>query len=363
MAENKSRSGISEKDLSELQKYGDDKYSSENYSTTISEVPSLIQRGAVYLIALALVITIAILYFGKVDRIVSAKGKIVTEEGDYAIKSFEGGIVRDVIAKEGDELKKGDPILVIEPGEDIKSNMEIIKEKIAVSQREKSLLEEQLKRDEKELENKKKRFEDFSSLYKKGLISKIEFDNERERMWNAGFSIQNEKKQIKSQGIQILTQQMSLKAMSEKNKYTRILMPVNGKVIKMNIQHPGQSILSNYNIAIVRPDNSPIVIEAQIKNKDIAFIKEGQIVQIKVDAFPYQQFGTIKGKVKSILPDVTADANFKITIELLKNYFDVKGKEMKVFAGLTVNAEIVTGKIRLMNMILSSGSKNKKNAG
>jgi multidrug efflux pump subunit AcrA (membrane-fusion protein) len=85
----------------------------------ITPMPPAIQRGIVYLAALILVVALGLLYFGKVYVVVSAKGRIVPE-GDVAlVQALQGGVVNAVLARAGDRLPAGAPIVKLdlsEPG-------------------------------------------------------------------------------------------------------------------------------------------------------------------------------------------------------------------------------------------------------
>lgn len=57
---------------------------------------------------------------------------------------------------------------------------------------------------------------------------------------------------------------------------------------------------------VVVPNNDVQLAEVKILNKDIGFIREGQLATVKIDAFP-TRYGTIDGEVISISRDSTQD--------------------------------------------------------
>ena len=91
----------------------------ESPSEIITPVPAAAQRGIVYLAALLLVAAMTLLYFGKVYVVVNARGRIVPE-GDVALlQTIQGGVVKAVLAKAGDRLPAGAPVIKLdlsEPG-------------------------------------------------------------------------------------------------------------------------------------------------------------------------------------------------------------------------------------------------------
>ena len=94
-----------------------------------------------------------------------------------------------------------------------------------------------------------------------------------------------------------------------------------------------------------------------ISNKDIGFVRAGQDVVIKIEAFPYTRYGYITGKVKTISFDAIQDEKlgpvFATTITMDKNQLTVDGKQINLMAGMAVSAEIKTGKRSVMDYLLS----------
>ena len=89
----------------------------------------------------------------------------------------------------------------------------------------------------------------------------------------------------------------------------------------------------------------------------IGFLKEGQKAEVKLDTFPFQKYGTIKGKVISISPDAFEDEKmgpvYKIKVEMEKIYIVVDGKKVAVSPGMAVSVEVKTNKRRIIEFFLS----------
>jgi hypothetical protein len=74
--------------------------------------------------------------------------------------------------------------------------------------------------------------------------------------------------------------------------------------------------------------------------------------RIKVDAFPFQQFGTARARVTKVLPGPGTTSSFVVQLELLDQALTVQGTEHRLFPGLTVQADLVTGRRRLLDVLL-----------
>jgi len=92
-------------------------------------------------------------------------------------------------------------------------------------------------------------------------------------------------------------------------------------------------------------------------NKDIGFLKTDQEAEIKLDTFPFQKYGTIKGRVVSISPDAFEDEKmgpvYKIKVAMEKLYINVDGKKVPVSPGMAVSVEVKTNKRRIIEFFLS----------
>jgi HlyD family secretion protein len=141
-----------------------------------------------------------------------------------------------------------------------------------------------------------------------------------------------------------------------------ITMPVTGIVAELKAKNTGELVGAGSVVATIVPEGVPLVVNAEVPNKDIGFVKPGLEAQVKVDAYPYEQFGTVPAIVETVLPAI-GGSNFPIKLRLLRDRLNVKGTEILLFPGLTVEAGLLTTKQRLLELVLSSGSSDKKEAG
>lgn len=99
--------------------------------------------------------------------------------------------------------------------------------------------------------------------------------------------------------------------------------PVSGTVENFNGIYPGTPIQAGTNLAVIIP-KAPLYIEAFVKPKDIAFIRKNMTAKIQVDAFNYNEWGTLEGIVESVSSDYVIDQNnnylFKVRVKLNNDY-------------------------------------------
>jgi len=70
----------------------------------------------------------------------------------------------------------------------------------------------------------------------------------------------------------------------------KLTAPIYGTVQQLNVHTVGGVVTLAQTLMTVVPDDTPLV-EANAENKDIGFVKPGQIAAVKIQAFPYTRYG------------------------------------------------------------------------
>jgi hemolysin D len=118
---------------------------------------------------------------------------------------------------------------------------------------------------------------------------------------------------------------------------------------------------------LVVPKESTLVVEARVLNKDIGFVREGQSVRIKLEAFPFTTHGILPGQVEHISRDALQDEKLGLVylarVRMLQSTIRVRGRDVPLGAGLAVQAEIKTGERRIIQYLLSPIAQTLDEAG
>lgn len=128
--------------------------------------------------------------------------------------------------------------------------------------------------------------------------------------------------------------------------YQEIRSPLDGLIFDLQPAAPGFVVNSNSPILKIVPIDD-LVARIFISNRDIAFIKKGQIVKIRLDAYPYNEFGELEGEIESIGSDVLEPDEkyqffrFPVTVKLKKAFLSHQGKELPLITGMSLSANIV----------------------
>ena len=115
----------------------------------------------------------------------------------------------------------------------------------------------------------------------------------------------------------------------------KIVSPVNGYINSIAVNNIGETVTS----------------AQQVKNMDIADIKVGMDAEIKLEAYPYNKYGTVKGKVKYISP--SSFQNEKLgSVYLVKLDVDDSNPNINVMSGLSGAVEVKIGTQSIMRYFL-----------
>ena len=89
-----------------------------------------------------------------------------------------------------------------------------------------------------------------------------------------------------------------------------------------------------------------LVAEVFITPEDIGFVQKGMATDVRISAFPYSEFGDVKGQVLSISksalePEPPYDFfRYVATVKLDQPYIEIRGKKTPLQSGMSVQANI-----------------------
>ena len=133
-------------------------------------------------------------------------------------------------------------------------------------------------------------------------------------------------------------------------RYQELKAPVSGTVFDLQagpgfVPKSGQAEALLKIVPDVGPEN-PLIAEVYVTNEDIGFVEIDQPTDVRIDSFPYSQFGDIKGKVyfvgsDALPPDEIHEYyRFPIKVELDQQYLMIRGKEVELQSGMSITVNI-----------------------
>lgn len=205
-----------------------------------------------------------------------------------------------------------------------------------------------------------------------------------DRRWeeaSAHFVAEQTQKLIDAERRLAKTEQEVVKAAARQER-AQIRAPISGIVQQMSVTTIGQVVAGGQPLLTIVPLDIPLEVEAFVLNKDIGFVREGQRVVVKIDAFPFVRYGSIEGQIRRISreaveqadaqaqsdPKVVAEMRgpaaaaqtqrsrnfvYPTTISLFRQSLVVEGADIHLTPGMTVVAEIITGNRRVLDFLIS----------
>lgn len=209
----------------------------------------------------------------------------------------------------------------------------------------------------------------------RGLANLATLDKEREDLLQRQVGIQN----------QLDRDQKELQQTEVELSKTVILAPISGAILKLNLRNPSQVVSPGEVIAQIAPNDASMVVKARVGSQDISKVqlcqeeqvldcKEGK-VQLRFSAYPYPDYGTLKGAVRAISPDAVSamgstnvtlpaatinsvsstsnsNAYYEVSIQLDKPYFVKAGHQYPIQPGMEATADIISREDTILKFIL-----------
>ena len=187
------------------------------------------------------------------------------------------------------------------------------------------------------------------SLIHSGKLAVLKSEEQLKNLDTETTTIKTEIAQTKSQikSLKIQLSQRVLKA------------PIDGIIFQLPIKSVGSVVQPGENIVEIAPKDSSLYLRAQMPIPESGSLRRGMPVKMKFDAYPFQDYGLIKGKVTNISPTskVTETsqgkvATYDLEIQLNKNCIPTKNKCIPLRPGDTATAEVIVRQRRIIDLII-----------
>jgi len=146
-----------------------------------------------------------------------------------------------------------------------------------------------------------------------------------------------------------------------------VVAPVEGTIAGVSSRRPGELVGAGQKLAEVAPDG-PLEARVEIPNADMGRARIGLPAKVKVDAFPYQEYGTLPGRLASVSslpaapesgPAGAPGAGAQIgpppfSAEIALQAGDAKQRELleRLRPGLALTAELIVARRRILSLLL-----------
>ena len=148
-----------------------------------------------------------------------------------------------------------------------------------------------------------------------------------------------------------------VKKAQEKNRLSRIVAPVSGKVNQLSVFTIGGVVTPAQVLMVIVPEGTALEIEAWAANKDVGFLKIGQQAAVKLETFNFQKYGTLDAEVVELSGDAKEDKEkgtllYRIALRLKQDKVLVDHSYIPVSTGMAAVAEIKIKQKRIIEFFL-----------
>jgi HlyD family secretion protein len=323
---------------------------------------------------------VAWLALAKTEEIVTAPGKLEPLGVVKDVQIPVGGVVDQVLVKEGEKVKKGQLLLKLdtEATQDRKASVEktILFKQQQLSLKEEELTrylavndtEQQVLRDSLVLE--KEVLSRLDKLNREGATAELQFLNQRNKVQEVEGRLQQAKVErlrqqaILEQGARELQSNLAdlrskLIELNVNIRYQAIHAPEAGLVFELKPKSRGFVAQTSEPVMKIVPFDR-LEARVEVPSKDIGFVQVGKAADISIDSFPASDFGVLQGTVRKIGSDAVPPDQLKqfyrfpVDIRLNSQQLKLKsGVNLPLQVGMSITANVKLRKVTYLQLLLS----------
>lgn len=342
-------------------------------------------------VALAVIIVlITWASFAKIDQVTRAQATVIASDRTQEIQATDNGVVSELLVKEGDDVKKGDLLAILEEErakaaldnsatkvaalrarvarleaeifdrplnfpEEIQKYAEYVQNQTELYNRRRQAITQDVASLQKMLELAKRELAMNEPLLAHGDVSQADVIRLRRQVADIEAQITNKgNKYFEDAQTELTKTQEELESESEQLRdraqvleEKRLFAPVDGKVNNIAVTTIGGVVRSGDTIMQLLPTSSDLVVEAKVRPVDIAYVKEGQTASVKLDAYDYSIFGAMNGEVIYISPDTLMEKTpqgdkpyYRVQIRIEGAQVAAREDEIIIKPGMTASVDI-----------------------
>lgn len=369
-------------------------------------------RKTIRLVALSVILFILWAAFASVDEIVRADGEVVSSSRSQSIQNLEGGILADLSVKQGDKVETGQVLATLQDTkfrsafDDLQDQIDALEIKrmrleaeieglyefevppdlaersprIVTSER--ALLKARQTDFESrssgafaQLEQAKAELANMQRLFKQEFVALIEVNKARTEASEAEIRYMDIVTQSElaraeeySETLQDLTsKRQEMRLATDQLSRTVITAPMRGIVNNLAVTTIGGVVRPGEEIFEIIPLDEDMFVEAQVRPENIASVTLGQTATIKLTAYDYTIYGTLKGTVEFVSADTFEDDRdpslppfYRVTVNVDQADLTERQKAIEIRPGMRAQIELHTGSKTILQYLLKPLYKSRE---
>ena len=321
--------------------------------------------------------------FARIDEVVLATGELQPLGAERPVKAPFAGVIEEILVKEGQKVNLCDTLLRFDPEvsrkrkETLETQIKLERKRFEEESRSikarKKGIQETINGVQRSLKTEMEIYTNILPLAEIGALQLTETLRQRNRVEQLESEVAQSQADLEEVEAQLLKlEQQSLREISDLERQLvevgdiitkeRLDAPVAGIIYGMVPSSPGYAATAGETLVKVVPGGE---IEAKVfvTNRDVGFLESGMKAQVRVDAFPYTQFGSIPGSLKTVgtLPVEPDQQNpvprFPAYVKLDREYLTKGDDQYEVRAGQSVQVNLVLRDKRVISLLTDAVQK------
>jgi HlyD family secretion protein len=365
-------------------------YLSYELGQAIQELPPLYTRLIAVSLSFAVFGAIGWAAFSNVDEVAVAPGELIPSDQIQPVRSLSNGGIQSIKVKEGQYVKKGQVLLELDANQP-NADANRLKEQIRLMDIDiqraaggaaggQSARIQEAKIEAQRLSSSlvfaKREAYNYCRLSVQGASPRMECDRAQNKVSDLEKNIAAQQTKIQqlagdynggnlSQLSQRREEREALKRQldqaKDKQKGQKITAPIAGNIYNINVTPSKGVVQAGDELLSILPQGKEPILQVGLPNQYRGFVDEKMKVKVKIDAFPYQEFGIIEGTVIYVSPNAVSkekdagaqkEKNFPTRIKLNKLFVNARGKKTPLTPGMSATGEIVLRQKSVLSFLL-----------
>jgi adhesin transport system membrane fusion protein len=372
--------------------------------------PKILQRSSMVINVTAVALIGLLVWAGwaEIDQVSRAMGQVIPAGRVQVIQSADGGVIGEILVREGDRVRRGQKLVVLDPVR-IQAAVEESRAKVASYRTVKSRIEAELFNrplaftddvqafpefvaNQRQLYSRRRtaQAEDIGTLRNMQAIARrelemnmplLEFgDVSRSEIMRLQRSVADIDGQIANrqnkylQDLQaeysrteeeLVVAEQTLKQRVAALDAAILFAPTDGVVKNVRFTTIGAVLRPGDEVLQIVPTGDKLIIEAKVSPTDIAYLRVGQNASVKFDAYDSSIYGSARGRVTYISPDTLTEQKptgeqifYRVNVTAdARSLRPRVGEAIEIQPGMTATVEIKTGKNTVLGYLLKPISK------
>lgn len=303
-------------------------------------------------------------WFYRIDEVITVQGRLVPQKGGVEVKSPVSGQLSQVLVNNGEQVKKGQLLLRFDV-KTAKAEETTLSRQLAL---ESERLEDQLRSNSKRQETLERNIELTEKILGKliplengGAISEVQIlqqANQLETQRDELIQLQTKREELTNDSNSRRAElQGKLNQVRSQLRNEVVKAPISGTVFDLQTDND-RYVATNAEPLMKIVPKGQLGGEVNVGNQDIGFIRTGLPVKVRVDSFPYTEYGEINGTIRSIgadaLPpdELIRQYHFPVALSLERSSLITKeGTKIPLQAGMTITTNLKLRDRRLIELL------------